>query len=329
MNIIEFKKDLDTFSNLEILSLAKMYSLNDSITNLRWLIAIQHASKQQMPNVIDTINRYFPNAEIDVVDEKYNVTVKCVEYTDTEIEFTILTDEIYLSSLYKCNYKSGTENLNNIINIAKDLGSLQVSLVDASALYYGGDPNITNCDISLSTIYILLYGQSWYNKFGFKSVNYNEEIKHNEKIRQMSLVNFLEKLLPIIRENLETAKLTMFAPSTARSEILRARQDANRQEQQKNILSKYGTRENYVNHVQDEATEQINAFKSRVMAIADKINMDPKQITVSTFAKYIYDNYINNKLDNCEVEYVQFVREFNKWASTLLKYNSGLFLVLN
>ena len=48
MNILLFKKDLDHFSDHDILSISKMYNFSGNVKDLRWLIAIKHSQKAQM-----------------------------------------------------------------------------------------------------------------------------------------------------------------------------------------------------------------------------------------------------------------------------------------
>lgn len=43
--IVNFKKDLDLYTDREVLSIAKMYNLSGSPNDLRWIIAIRHASQ--------------------------------------------------------------------------------------------------------------------------------------------------------------------------------------------------------------------------------------------------------------------------------------------
>ena len=48
MNVLLFKRDLDHFSNSDILAISKMYDLSGDVNDLRWLIAIKHSQKTQM-----------------------------------------------------------------------------------------------------------------------------------------------------------------------------------------------------------------------------------------------------------------------------------------
>lgn len=47
MNVL-FKRDLDKFSDIDILSLSKMYNLSGDMGDLKWLIAIKYSQKAQM-----------------------------------------------------------------------------------------------------------------------------------------------------------------------------------------------------------------------------------------------------------------------------------------
>ena len=48
MNVLLFKRDLDKFSDNDILSIAKMYDLSGGVSDLKWLIAIKHSQKAPM-----------------------------------------------------------------------------------------------------------------------------------------------------------------------------------------------------------------------------------------------------------------------------------------
>ena len=47
-NVINFKRDLDDYSENEIKTIGKMYDLTGDVKDLRWLIAIKHSQKAQM-----------------------------------------------------------------------------------------------------------------------------------------------------------------------------------------------------------------------------------------------------------------------------------------
>ncbi len=86
----------------------------------------------------------------------------------------------------------GTELLYLLYQVAKKLSYNIVIEMDASEkiLYSDNRYAINNCSISLSLYSILLTGQSWYNKYGYYSPDYDEERKHNDIIRQLSMDDY-------------------------------------------------------------------------------------------------------------------------------------------
>ena len=73
MKAILFKRDLDNFSDHDILTMAKMYDLSGRIDDIRWLIAIKHAQKAQMlsGNVMFFVEKI---PQLQTVAEKRNDT---------------------------------------------------------------------------------------------------------------------------------------------------------------------------------------------------------------------------------------------------------------
>ena len=57
MNVLLFKRDLEKFSNKEIVSISKMYNLLGDTNDLRWMIAIKHSQKAPMIPVDDLTQR--------------------------------------------------------------------------------------------------------------------------------------------------------------------------------------------------------------------------------------------------------------------------------
>lgn len=140
------------------------------------------------------IEKFFDYNLIDVKynedDDEYSVIVYCKTKEDDiyMIEFYIKnqTKDILISSIYKCGEHTGTETMNKIIEMGCILNSKNIHLLDASVLF-----SDTDCEFSLSHYMILLKGISWYNKFGFVSESYDEELQINENIRSMPIENFI------------------------------------------------------------------------------------------------------------------------------------------
>lgn len=133
---------------------------------------------------------------------KFNVNIDNDTYIITEknnkncINFNVFDNEnkkgIYVHMLDKCGEFSGKTLLNLLEDYAKDRGDIQlIDLEDASNLFV--------CDnvVSLYMLQLLSTGQSWYNKLGYKSHNYKNEMKNNkmqiEKIFIMVLYELINK----------------------------------------------------------------------------------------------------------------------------------------
>jgi hypothetical protein len=82
------------------------------------------------------------------------------------------------------------------------------ALYDVSKLHVRIDGKMVG--IPLATYYILLHGQSWYNKFGFVSKNYAEEQTANNTLRAKRLTSqFIKKVVAIVPEWASTVKAGM------------------------------------------------------------------------------------------------------------------------
>ncbi len=101
-------------------------------------------------------------------------------------KFTIKQD-ILLDKLIGCDTMTGKEILNKIIKIADRLNK-NIELTDVSYKKF----ETMECRYSLYHFHILLHGESWYNKFGFKSHSHEEDKLHNAKIRNLPLYKFIQ-----------------------------------------------------------------------------------------------------------------------------------------
>lgn len=124
----------------------------------------------------------------DIVQEIFgsNVTKQDNQYLICNTKFAIKED-ILLYNLIGCDDMTGKEILNKIIKIADRLNK-NIELSDSSYKIF----ETMKCTYSLSHFHILLHGESWYNKFGFKSKTHEEDKLHNEKIRNLPLHEFIQ-----------------------------------------------------------------------------------------------------------------------------------------
>jgi len=136
------------------------------------------------------------NSEINSqVPPKYHITSNsdwCIDF-----HFEIDKRKIELDNLNKCYNKSGSVNLEKIINYGKYLKKNyniidKIELLDASTIY--------DEKISLWLLSILSTGMSWYNRFGFVSPNHEVEQEYNSKFLRMQFNEFLDLCVNILFE---------------------------------------------------------------------------------------------------------------------------------
>lgn len=97
---------------------------------------------------------------------------------------------IYILYLDKCTSSSGTNLLNILEQYAIERGDIyQIDLNDASDIY------VCNVRISLSYLYLLTTGLSWYNKLGYISDDTSFEKEHNLIEIQKNFANNLYGVL--------------------------------------------------------------------------------------------------------------------------------------
>jgi hypothetical protein len=144
-----------------------------------------------MADNIPILQQYFNPLYFNVY-EPYsgNVVVSSLENPNNQcLELNIHGNHMKVEYVSKCNYRiSGSQILGIIQKFVKDKGSITiVELQDTSKL-----PNLCKrYDIPLYIIYILSTGKSWYNSYGYKSANYDNEIRHNKKLLPMNMFDFM------------------------------------------------------------------------------------------------------------------------------------------
>ena len=143
-------------------------------------------SKSVTPQTpLEIINKYFNNVTITyTLPSTLVCKINCSMDTDSS-KFRLYEDEMYIDNLSKCGHIKGKTILDGIMHISQDLNLRRVELYDISS--------IERCDYfySLAHFYILLTGESWYNKFGFVSSSHRENVEYNQEIRTLPLYEFL------------------------------------------------------------------------------------------------------------------------------------------
>ena len=140
-------------------------------------------------DIHDKIKRFFPQIDYTIVQEYSVIKISKKDPVSDCIQFKIMDDHIWIKSLNRCGEISGPILLDNIYKLAQLLSNIQnIQLYDESYILK------CNKRISLKTIKILTTGQTWYNKLGYKSKNYEEELISNKIIIDKPYIEFIHNI---------------------------------------------------------------------------------------------------------------------------------------
>ena len=150
---------------------------------------MQPSRKAELIKIVETQFSKFKVEEFDDEDDPsdsyISFEIECS--TGKTIIFTIYSSNVMkINLLRKCLDENGGTVLNKLITIGKQSRVSRIELEDDSHL---------DCDIPLAAYYILKYGMSWYNKFGFVSENDAKDRIENERIRNLSVEHFIHEIV--------------------------------------------------------------------------------------------------------------------------------------
>lgn len=166
-------------------------------------------------NILSIFNKKFPSSNYKVWyttfedDDNIYISISTLyQKSDPCIELSFNKTRMDITSLSKCIVNEsnnisnsskglGNQTLKHIIGIGEELNLKQLQLIDASTIV---NPYKSECSIDLSIYKILIEGQSWYNKHGFKSSNHDKEKVKWDLIRNE---NFLSTFLKFKDETIK------------------------------------------------------------------------------------------------------------------------------
>lgn len=144
-----------------------------------------------MSNNITILQKYFNPTHFNVQETSPGLLL--VYSNDNAVhpclELLIHRNFMKVEYVNKCNDRiSGTQLLNIVSKFAKENGTINtIELQDTSKL-----PKLCyRYDFPLYIIYILSTGKSWYNTYGYKSTNYVNEVRHNARLLNMPMDEFI------------------------------------------------------------------------------------------------------------------------------------------
>ena len=120
------------------------------------------------------------------------------EHEDEDADGTVL----YISEIFKCG--DGKYNAREMIKLIEDMAKTipdppwsrvkYIKLEDGSSINVCAGQNSSGMDIDLRYLKILTTGESWYNSFGYKSVNHDANVAHNAVIINKPMHELLSEL---------------------------------------------------------------------------------------------------------------------------------------
>jgi hypothetical protein len=187
--------------------LVRPYHKNGKLVKYR--IIIKKMGKQvggtyqpNLENPEDPIFMFFPDTQYVISFEENEDYGRIIHITDLNKKncLQIIFDTsrvsgnvcIELFKLNRCHFQ-GSANLKTLIKYAKYLKNTlkinlnYITLEDASI--------IPDTNIRLWLLSILTTGKSWYNQFGFTSVNYHNELRINSEIIEMNIMDFINQCI--------------------------------------------------------------------------------------------------------------------------------------
>ena len=184
-----------------------------SFTPDSWVIGPSSQNRQfpqKIQELVKSLESFFPNLTIEttpvISKQEYLLRgflcetqsrCECFCLKIVMIPFVVWIERIKFKYGEQC-FLTGTEILQKLTNCFRELRISKVALFDVAKVEFQyGEESI---QISMFVFNILLYGESWYNRFGYISANYKEEKSHNRKLQNTKippqLLSKLKKELP-------------------------------------------------------------------------------------------------------------------------------------
>jgi hypothetical protein len=158
---------------------------------------------------------------------KFDVTFENGSYKikngrDLCLEFEFIEDEddggtvLYISKIFKCSDSMPlTRKVINLIEtMAKSIPAppwsrvKYIKLEDGSSINVCAGQNSSGMNIDLRYLKILTTGESWYNSFGYKSVNHDANVAHNAGIINQPMDWLLSEL--VVQEYIDQKYINKF-----------------------------------------------------------------------------------------------------------------------
>lgn len=156
----------------------------------------------------------------------YNTNSRSKKVVQLKLEKNNKNSTITVYSINKYQSFTGSYLLNKVKELSDRL-KIKIYLDDSSVIKLKNYELRKYCYYSLRTFHILSDGESWYNKYGFVSRDYELEKIHNYELITMTLIDFINSSL-VLRKNKLEKSVTERYPSYWNSNLKLYRTDRRR-----------------------------------------------------------------------------------------------------
>ena len=227
-----------------------------------------------------------------------------------QLIFTVESKHIYLGYLSKCD-TSGTQFLDYLELFARKY-NYNITLMDAST--------ITEYNIDLSRLKILINGESWYNSKGYKSDDYENEIKLNLLFINKPVKDLIEILRKgVIADKEKELDQNSIESLTNRNSVY-SKHPANKKLQERiaQNLEKIENNEQILRDIEQKYEQIMN----ETLTIFETIVVKSEDMTIQQFFIEINKQLQQQGLD---VNYMMWLaRVVNNYTRPYIRYNTNL-----
>lgn len=254
-------------------------------------------------------------------------------------KFGLSLDNIFISSLQKCSSDSGTNLLERIKKLGEELRVKYINLADVSFISVNGEHE-DKCSFSLAMFNILKNGISWYNKMGFISHNFKNEVKNNETIREYNLETFLnvavneehQKEISELEKEIKKYKDFVFLSNEEVNKLRKIQKTVyiNVKNSIDNILTSYESIDNYyecklvsINDKYSNNKKQ-NDITNKFRQLFPLVGIDEKMKNITA----IFNDVLKNNI-KCNDEKFKLIKEIIDLAKNIILYSANLTYEIN
>ena len=288
-------------------NLVRPYHKNGKL--IKYRIVVKKLGKQvggkYPPNLEDEndpIFQFFPKENYIIRIEDSSVNIYNLDNLDNLcIKFRIEARKLDIFELHHCGYK-GSTNLRKIIDYAKKLNE-NSKIIDSICLIDGSYFKEYE-DISLDILYILSTGISWYNYFGFKSDNFENEREYNQHFLSMTFTKFLDECITKIIET----KLKYYQELNSKLKTFRERKQSQfrnshlaKLQKNKNEIERNG-----LNNVIERISQELN--EQKILLIKKFGNPNIQELFTQIKTKLIESKLEEGELERI-IELFKFIKD--------------------